>query len=183
MSRIDLYVPAVQLFAARLVLFQEVAARQLGLTATELKCFRLVQAGQAATAASLVAETGLTPAALSAIVDRLVEKGFITREQDAADRRRWLLKTVPGSPERAEAVYRDHGERVDAILTRYEPEQFDFLMSFFDEFGNAMRASALTMSATNCPESSETFLSRGSRGREQSGRPAPRRRTSKDGRG
>ena len=142
---IDRYIPAVQLFAARLVLFQEAAARRLGLTATELKCFRLVQAGHAATAAELATETGLTPASLSVVVERLVEKDFLGREQDATDRRRWILTVRPGSVERAGAVYGPHGERIATVLANYTPEDFDFLLSFFNDFGAAMKESALEM--------------------------------------
>jgi DNA-binding Lrp family transcriptional regulator len=63
------------------VLFQHAAAGRLDLTPTELETFRLVQHEGTVTASEMAKQTGLTPASMSAIIDKLAGRGFLTREQ------------------------------------------------------------------------------------------------------
>ena len=142
-SRLERYVPAAQLFAARLVLFQESVARKLGLSATDLKCFRLVEMLGPMTAADLAGETGLTPATLSVVVERLVRKEYLVREQDQADRRRWTLRAAPDASTLVYDAYAVHGDRVEGLLTRYTAAEFDVVTQFLHDFSGALKASAL----------------------------------------
>lgn len=137
------YVPAAQLFAARLVLFQDVVARKLGLSATDLKCFRLVEILGPMTAADLAVETGLTAATLSGVVERLVANRYLVREQDQTDRRRWTLRAVPDASKVVYEAYAVHGDRVESLLERYTGEEFDVILQFLGEFSIALKASAL----------------------------------------
>lgn len=142
-DRMNRYVPAAQLFAARLVLFQDAVARKLGLSATELKCFRLVEMLGPLTAADLASETGLTAATLSGLVERLVAKQYLVREQDPADRRRWTLRAVPSASKVVYEAYAVHGDRVESLLGRYTDEEFEVVLQFLSEFSVALKASAL----------------------------------------
>ncbi len=142
-DRMNRYVPAAQLFAARLVLFQDAVARKLGLSATELKCFRLVEMLGPMTAADLASETGLTAATLSGLVERLVAKQYLVREQDQADRRRWTLRAVPDASKVVYEAYAVHGDRVKSLFGRYTAEEFDVILQFLSEFSVALKASAL----------------------------------------
>lgn len=142
-DRMNRYVPAAQLFAARMVLFQDAIARKLGLSATDLKCFRLVEMLGPMTAADLASETGLTAATLSVVVERLVAKKYLVREQDQADRRRWTLGAVPDASKVVYDAYAAHGDRVESLLERYTAEEFEVVMQFLGEFSVAFKASAL----------------------------------------
>lgn len=142
-SRLNRYVPAAQLFAARLVLFQDAVAKKLGISATDLKCFRLVEMLGPMTAADLAAETGLTAATLSVVVDRLVGKAYLFREQDQTDRRRWTLRAAPDASKLVYDAYAMHGERVEDLLASYTDADFDVVIQFLQNFSEALKASAL----------------------------------------
>lgn len=141
-DRMNRYIPAVQLFAARQVLFQDAVARKLGLSSTDLKCFRLVEMLGPMTAADLAGETGLTPATLSVVVERLVGRDYLLREQDQGDRRRWTLRAQPVASKVVYDAYAAHGERVAGLLERYTDAEFDVVMQFLRDFSAALKESA-----------------------------------------
>ena len=141
-SRLGRYVPAAQLFAARLVLFQDAVAKKVGLSATDLKCFRLVEMLGPMTAVDLAGETGLTAATLSVVVDRLLGKNYLKREQDSRDRRRWTLRAVPDAARAIYDAYAVHGERVEGLLSQYDDAEFEAVMRFLRDFSKALKASA-----------------------------------------
>lgn len=145
-NRFSRYLGLAQQFGARTVFFQNAAARRLGLTATELECFRLVQHGGPLTASDLVQETGLTPASLSVVVDKLVAREFLSREQDRNDRRRWLLRTNQAAMAKVEAVYAAHASRVEKLLSEYSDEEFKVILRFMDEFADELKATAISLS-------------------------------------
>ena len=145
-NRFERYLGLAQQFGARTVFFQNAAARQLELTATELECFRLVQHGGPLTASDLVKETGLTPASLSVIVDKLVARAFLSREQDHKDRRRWLLRTNQAAMAKVEAIYAAHASRAEKLLGEYSDEEFEVILHFMDKFADELKATAIGLS-------------------------------------
>ena len=84
------YIPLVRDFAARVALFHDALAQTMGLHATDVKVMRLL-GGRAMTAGALAQESGLTGAAVTALVDRLEKAGYATRVRDLHDRRTHLL--------------------------------------------------------------------------------------------
>jgi DNA-binding MarR family transcriptional regulator len=131
-ERFERYVIVAQRFGARTVLFQEAAARHLKLTATQLECFQLVRHEGPLTASDLARETGLTQASLSVAVDKLVAGGFVNREQDRTDRRRWLLRVDAEAIARVDAVYSAHAARTADLLDDYSDGEFDAALRFMD---------------------------------------------------
>ena len=91
--RMDRYVPLIREFAARDALFHDAVARRLGLHSTDEKVLRLF-GDKALTAGDLVAYTGLTGAAVTALVDRLERLGYVTRERDSGDRRKIAIRAA-----------------------------------------------------------------------------------------
>lgn len=145
-DRFDRYLVLAQRFGARTVFFQNAAARQLNLTATELECFRLVQHGGPLTASDLAQETGLTPASLSVIVEKLVAREFLSREQDRNDRRRWLLRTNQAAIAKVDAIYAAHASRAETLLGEYSDEEFEVILRFMDRFADELKATAIGLS-------------------------------------
>lgn len=144
-ERFDRYVVVAQRFGARTVLFQEAAARRLGLTATQLECFQLVRHEGPLTAAELARETGLTQASLSVIIDKLVDGKFLSREQDRADRRRWILKARPAAIARVDAVYVAHAKRTAAFLGDYSSDEFDAALRFMERLAEELKLTAIEL--------------------------------------
>lgn len=75
------------------VMFHEALGDRLGLSAVDHRALSLVQREGPLTAGRLAELTGLTPGAVTGLVDRLERAGFVRREPDPTDRRR--IRIVP----------------------------------------------------------------------------------------
>ena len=144
-DRFKRYVVLAQRFGARTLLFQHAAARHFNLTATELECFRLVQHEGPLTASDLAQETGLTRPSLSVIVDKLVARKFLRREQDRTDRRRWILRTNPAAIAKVDAVYAAHASRTEKLLDEYSDEDFEVVLHFMDRLADELKRTAIRL--------------------------------------
>ena len=132
-DRLARYIPVVQLFASRLVLFHQAVAESLGLTATEFKCFRLLEQLGPLSMTALSHEVGLKPGTVSGVVDRLEAAGFIDRRRDATDQRALVLVARPDASSRADALYRQQGRGMRTILDAHTERDFDLLMRFLTD--------------------------------------------------
>lgn len=79
---------------ARTVLFHEAAAQRMGLNPTLGKCLDLLVRSGPLTAGQLAEVTGLTTGAITGIIDRLEETGYVRRVRDPHDRRRIFIEPV-----------------------------------------------------------------------------------------
>ena len=148
-GRFDRYVVAALRFGARTVLFQEAAARRLDLSVTQLECFQMVRHEGPLTAADLARETGLTQASLSVIIDKLVAREFLSREQDRADRRRWILEAKLAAIVRVDAVYAAHARRTARLLEGFSEEEFDAALRFMDRLAEELKLTAIELGQTS----------------------------------
>jgi DNA-binding MarR family transcriptional regulator len=94
------------LLAGSIALHDAVAA-SLGINATDLRCLELLAAEPDVTPSRLADLAGLTTGAVTGVLDRLEEAGFLRRDADPGDRRRIVVRTIP--------------ERIGEITAAYEP--------------------------------------------------------------
>jgi DNA-binding MarR family transcriptional regulator len=73
------------------VLFHSALADSLGLHPTDYKALGVLERLGPLSAGELGGRTGLAPASVTNLIDRLAAKGFLRREPDPIDRRRVLL--------------------------------------------------------------------------------------------
>jgi len=128
-SRMKLYIPLVQEFAARVVLFHSAVAARLGLNVTDLRGLRLLGKG-AMSAGNLAEQTGLTGAAVTALIDRLENAGYVIRERGTDDRRRVTVHAVPEKLREVERLYEGQGVSMSKLLAKYSPEEFSVIADF-----------------------------------------------------
>jgi DNA-binding MarR family transcriptional regulator len=128
--RMEIYVPLVQEFAARVVLFHETVAQRLGLHATDVKAIRLL-GGNAMTAGRLAEHAGLTGAAVTALVDRLEAAGYAVRERDADDRRKVTIRTLPAKVHELDQLYASQGAEMSRLLSKYSATEFAAITDYF----------------------------------------------------
>jgi DNA-binding MarR family transcriptional regulator len=69
----------------------EAVALQFGLNRTDLRCLGILYRRGRVTAGELADESGLTPGAITTVLDRLERGGYANRVADPADRRRVLV--------------------------------------------------------------------------------------------
>src|ERR1700744_359744 len=70
------------------VLFSQAVASRLGIASSDLECLDIVVLRGPVTAGELATATGLTTGAITGVIDRLEQAGFVRRTRDAADRRK-----------------------------------------------------------------------------------------------
>ena len=83
-----------RLLARQLVRFYDALADQLGLHVTDLICLATLRDRGRATVGELAAELGLTTGAVSRMVNRLEQGGFVRRTRDPQDARRVIVELV-----------------------------------------------------------------------------------------
>ena len=94
------------------VMFHEALAARVGLSATENKALELLQRFGPMTPARLAEESGLAPASVTALVDRLERKGAAVRDPHPQDGRRVLVRMAPEHLTRMMGLF---GEFVGAL--------------------------------------------------------------------
>lgn len=87
------------------VAFHQAVADQLGVNATDLKALDLATVHGSTTAGQVAETTGLTTGAVTFLIDRLEQAGFLTRTRDPHDRRRWTLTVTPDCAEQVTRLY------------------------------------------------------------------------------
>jgi DNA-binding transcriptional ArsR family regulator len=88
---------AVRELGGAAVLFQAALAQARGLSFVEAKALDLLERFGPLTAGELSARSGLAPASVTGLVDRLVRKGVARRGRHPGDGRRVLIETVAGT--------------------------------------------------------------------------------------
>ncbi|MFG2130302.1 MarR family winged helix-turn-helix transcriptional regulator [Streptomyces sp. NPDC048751] len=78
--------------SAATVMFHSAIAAKQGLNATEEKTLDFLQRQGPLTAKDLAERTGLAPASVTGLVDRLAAKGFVRRVKHPTDKRRVLVE-------------------------------------------------------------------------------------------
>lgn len=84
--------------------FDEAFGRLYGLSSPERRCLGLIAFGPQ-TARAIADETGLTPASITALLDRLEARGLLSRKADPNDRRKVMVWATRKSQTMAEEAY------------------------------------------------------------------------------
>jgi DNA-binding MarR family transcriptional regulator len=108
----------------------EAAARGLGVNRTDARCLDIVERFGPVTAGRLAAEAGLTTGAVTAVIDRLVEKGYLRRVADPTDRRRVMVELTDLLEERAGRYYGPLAEQSFPALSRYSVAELETVTKF-----------------------------------------------------
>jgi len=83
----------------------EAVAAQFGLNRTDLRCLGILYRRGRVTAGELADESGLTPGAITTVLDRMERGGYANRVADPADRRRVLVISTAATREVGARLY------------------------------------------------------------------------------
>jgi len=78
-------------FTLQVVRHQQAIADRLGINLTDFKCLGILHRRGALTPKELVEEMGVSPAAMTTIIDRLEQSGFAKRKREGQDRRSFTV--------------------------------------------------------------------------------------------
>ena|ERR1700733_3860056 len=145
-SRMDRYVPLVMEFSARIVLFHSAVADKLGLHTTDLKCLRLL-GEETLSAGELAERTGLTGAAVTALIDRLENAGYVTRNRESEDRRKVTVRAIPRSIRKLNELYQNQYKRMSKLIDAYSAAEFESIMDFLKKTTEILEVGAKELRA------------------------------------
>ncbi|MCU7823439.1 MarR family winged helix-turn-helix transcriptional regulator [Kitasatospora sp. DSM 101779] len=131
------------------VMFHSAIAEKAGLGATESKTLDLLQRSGPLTAKELAERSGLAPASVTGLVDRLERKGFVRRVQHPTDRRRVLVEHRPEALGRLAELFEDWGREVGELCNEFSTEELEVVARFLT--GSTARQRAATARLTDRP--------------------------------
>ncbi|GAA1591964.1 MULTISPECIES: MarR family winged helix-turn-helix transcriptional regulator [Kribbella] len=109
------------------------AAGVLGLNRTDLLCLGVLVRGGPLTAGQLATEAGLSPAAMTAGIERLEKAGYAGRTRDEADRRRVLVAATPLAEQRVTEIYAPLEKLGSARLAKYTVAELETIRDFLGQ--------------------------------------------------
>lgn len=125
-----LLAPVARRHSTATVLFHHAMAERLGLGPSDHKCLDLLLQHDDMTGSRLAAMTGLTTGAISGVVSRLEQAGYVQRRPDPADGRRQLLKPVPKRVADVGALFAEHGPDLRDLVAGMDADQVTAVVTF-----------------------------------------------------
>ena len=110
------------------------ALSSVRITLPQFQVLQLVYFGEAVNVKDLTHLTGLAASTVSEMVDRLVELAYITKTQNAVDKRQVILKCTKQGSSIIRRVIRQRIQRVQEISGRMKPGSADYLVTVLTEF-------------------------------------------------
>jgi DNA-binding MarR family transcriptional regulator len=107
----------------------DAACRALGINRTDGRCLDVIDREGPVAAGRLAEASGLTTAAVTAVIDRLERAGYARRVGDPKDRRRVLVELTPLARERSEVIWGPYAV-FGQVLGRYTVEELELLRDF-----------------------------------------------------
>ncbi|MDG4853348.1 MULTISPECIES: MarR family transcriptional regulator [unclassified Mesorhizobium] len=111
--------------------YDEAVGERLGLIAAERHCLGLLYAGPQS-AGAVAAATGLTPAAVTALIDRLEARGLVTRTRSLEDRRKVVIEATELTREFSERYYGAIAREGEKVMAAFSDAELATVLRFID---------------------------------------------------
>ncbi|WP_246637162.1 MarR family transcriptional regulator [Actinoplanes hulinensis] len=112
--------------------FRYAIAERLGLAVSDLECLDYLAEIGSATAGQVAERTNLTTGAVTSMLRRLQQAGYVTAERDPADRRRMIVTLRPERAAELERPYERFAEQARQLIEGYSGEEVMLLVRHFD---------------------------------------------------
>ncbi len=140
-TRLASLVVEMRKFIAAAIFFNQTVAERFQLNLTDTQCLNILDLTGSATPGQLAAQTGLTTGGVTVVLDRLEKAGFVKREPNPNDRRSLIIRPVPASLARIQAMYTEINKGIGQLLSGYSDKELDLIIGFFEK-ANAMRGNS-----------------------------------------
>jgi DNA-binding MarR family transcriptional regulator len=123
------------------IVFHQGVADVLGVHISDHKCLDLIYRFGAMPAGRLGELTGLTTGAVTGMIDRLEEAGYVRRTNDPADRRRTIVESTKNRKleRKIEGIFMPLHERMHKLLSSYSDRELAFLLDATTAFIEQLR--------------------------------------------
>ncbi|MFG1853765.1 MarR family winged helix-turn-helix transcriptional regulator [Actinomadura geliboluensis] len=112
------------------VMYHSALSARMGLGMTEEKALDLLQRLGPLTAGDLARHSGLAPASVSGLIDRLQAKGFVRRVRDEGDRRRVIVEIDPSRVQAFAELFADFVRGLDEMYAAYGDDELALILDF-----------------------------------------------------
>jgi DNA-binding MarR family transcriptional regulator len=125
-----------------MVLFHTHLAALLGLGPTDEKVLEIVARHGTSTPGEIGEQTGLAPASVTGVLDRLEAKGYVRRTPSATDRRRVEVAHEPAHTRAVEELFAGLLARLAEVHARYDTEELELVAGFVEATTEAQERAA-----------------------------------------
>jgi len=122
---------ALQRYQRSVQAYDDAVGRALGLGPADLRCLDWLVDGPKP-AGVLATATGLRPAATTALIDRLENKGLVERVPDETDRRRVLVRMTEAGQHSTYAMYAPLVEEGAGLFTEHSVAELTAMRDLLD---------------------------------------------------
>lgn len=129
------------------VLLHTAVAERVGLNSTDTRALDLLLREGPMTAGELATHTGLASASVTALIDRLEQRGFAHRDRDPHDRRRVVVRPDPDGPMQLMAHLEPFLTGLVERLQTYDDKELAAIARYMHEAAELARAEAIRLSA------------------------------------
>ncbi|MFI8826171.1 MarR family winged helix-turn-helix transcriptional regulator [Streptomyces sp. NPDC053431] len=121
------------------VMYHAAISARMGLSPVEEKTLDLLQRSGALSAGELGERTGLAPASVSGLVDRLERKGFARRVKDPQDRRRTNVEIDPSIEGRLAPLFAPFAAKLADLYADYSDADLAVILDFLHRSAGIQR--------------------------------------------
>lgn len=112
------------------MLFHQAVAERVGLGPTDHKCLDLLREHGTMSGSDLAAITGLTTGAITGVVAKLEQAGFLHRKPDPHDGRKQILQAAPEGMQNIHAVFGPLRKDMAELLEGFDADQLAAVAEF-----------------------------------------------------
>lgn len=116
-------------------MFHEAVGAYLGVSAGDQRALTMIGTDGPMSAGELAERTGLTPGAVTGMIDRLERAGLARRENDVNDRRRVLVSATAGQPD----VFGDLAVAMNDMARRYTEAELHLVADYLTRTIDVLR--------------------------------------------
>jgi DNA-binding MarR family transcriptional regulator len=135
--------------------FGQTLAIRFGLSESDVEALSVLLDTGAATAGRLSELMGLTSGAVTRVVDRLEQAGYVRRVPDPADRRRVIVELIPEKMAAVQATMAQFGEKTASEMGRYSDAELAVIDDFLTRMAAVTRDEANALRDTPDREAGE----------------------------
>ena len=123
------------------VMFHSAIAEKFGLSVTDWRAWDIVLRHGPFTAGDFARWTGLTPGAVTGLIDRLVEAGVVERVRDSEDRRKVVVRAIltPSDQQTANSLFGPMLKTTEKLYSEYSDNQLRTVVDFMTRMSVLLR--------------------------------------------
>src|SRR3954454_570748 len=148
---VDKVLWAGRLHSTAAVLYHSALAERSGLSVTESKALEVIERLGPITPGELGRESGLAPASITGLLDRLTRKGVARRVPHPSDGRRFLVEVEPGHIAANQRMFDRFVESIRDLCADYSAAELGLIESFLTEAARRQQEAAADLPGPATP--------------------------------